>query len=72
MFIGNTVKYASYALEGGKIQNFVQGRMVQIIKDNMKEKKGKLFLLGAPNVDDKGTTGGFGNLKPGIGYGDVL
>ena len=38
----------------------------------MKEKKGKLFLLGAPNVDDKGTTGGFGNLAPGIGYGDVL
>ena len=72
VFIGNTVKYASYALEGGKIQNFVQGRMVQIIKDNMKEKKGKLFLLGAPNVDDKGTTGGFGNLAPGIGYGDVL
>ena len=72
VFIGNTVKYASYALEGGKIQNFIQGRMVRIIKENMKEKKGKLFLLGAPNVDDKGTTGGFGNLKPGIGYGDVL
>ena len=72
VFIGNTVKYASYALEGGKIQNFVQGRMGQIIKENMKEKKGKLFLLGAPNVDDKGTTGGFGSLTPGIGYGDVL
>ena len=38
----------------------------------MKEKKGKLFLLGAPNVDGKGTTGGFGNLAPGIGYSDVL
>ena len=72
VFIGNTVKYASYALEGGKIQNFVQGRMGQIIKENMKEKKGKLFLLGAPNVDDKGTTGGFGSIAPGIGYGDVL
>ena len=72
VFIGNTVKYASYALEGGKIQNFVQGRMGQIIKENMKEKKGKLFLLGAPNVNDQGTTGGFGGVSPGIGYGDVL
>ena len=65
VFIGNTVKYASYALEGGKIQNFVQGRMGQIIKENMKEKKGKLFLLGKE-------TGGFGGITPGIGYGDVL
>tara|TARA_Y100001980_G_C14549664_1_gene331690 strand:- start:2156 stop:2656 length:501 start_codon:yes stop_codon:yes gene_type:complete len=65
VFIGNTVKYASYALEGGKIQNFVQGRMGKIIKENMKEKKGKLFLLGQE-------TGGFGGLSPGIGYGDVL
>ena len=65
VFIGNTVKYAAYALEGGKIQNFVQGRMGQIIKENMKEKKGKLFLLGKE-------TGGFGGVAPGIGYGDVL
>ena len=65
VFIGNTVKYASYALEGGKIQNFIQGRMGQIIKENMKEKKGKLFLLGKE-------TGAFGGVAPGIGYGDVL
>ena len=65
VFIGNTVKYASYALEGGKIQNFIQGRMGQIIKENMKEKRGKLFLLGRE-------TGGFGGLDSGIGYGDVL
>ena len=65
VFIGNTVKYASYALEGGKIQNFIQGRMGQIIKENMKEKKGNLFLLGRE-------TGGFGGLDSGIGYGDVL
>ena len=65
VFIGNTVKYASYALEGGKIQNFIQGRMGQIIKENMKEKRGKLFLLGKE-------TGGFGGLDSGIGYGDVL
>jgi len=72
VYIGNRAKYAKYALEGGKIQYFVQGRLAKIIRDNMKEKKGKLFLLGAPNVDGKGTTGGFGNLAPGIGYSDVL
>ena len=65
VFIGNTAKYASYALEGGKIQNFIQGRMGKIIKDNMKEKKGKLFLLGKE-------TSGFGSSLPGIGYTDVL
>ena len=65
VFIGNTVKYASYALEGGKIQNFIQGRLGQIIKENMKEKKGKLFLFGKE-------TSGFGSSLPGIGYTDVL
>ena len=65
VFIGNTVKYASYALEGGKIQNFVQGRMGQIIKENMKEKKGKLFIFGK-QIE------GFGSSPSGIGYGDVL
>ena len=63
VFIGNRVKYASYALEGGKIQFFIQSRLAKIIRDNMKEKKGKLFLAGA-----KEQTGSF----PGIGYSDVL
>ena len=65
VFIGNTAKYASYALEGGKIQNFIQGRLGQIIKQNMKEKKGKLFLFGKE-------TSGFGSSLPGIGYTDVI
>ena len=72
VYIGNRARYDNYALDGGKIQYFVQGRLAKIIRDNMKEKKGKLFLLGAANVDGKGTTGGFGNLAPGIGYYDVL
>ena len=58
VFIGNKAKYAIYALEGGKIQNFVQGRLGQIIRDNMREKKGKLFLLGAKTTS--------------VGYSDVL
>ncbi len=46
VFIGNRAKHAAYALEGGKIQNFIQGRMAKIIRDNMKEKKtkGRIFL----------------------------
>ena len=63
VFIGNRVKYAAYALEGGKIQNFIQGRMKKIIRDNMKEKKGKLFLA-------KDISGGFGTSKDGVQYGE--
>lgn len=46
VFIGNRAKHAAYALESGKIQNFIQGRMAKIIRDNMKEKptKGRIFL----------------------------
>ena len=63
VFIGNRAKYAAYALEGGKIQNFIQGRMKKIIRDNMKEKKGKLFLA-------KDISGGFGTSKDGVQYGE--
>ena len=46
VFIGNRAKHAAYALEGGKIQNFIQGRMAKIINDTMREKrtKGRIFL----------------------------
>ena len=46
VFIGNRAKHAAYALEGGKIQNFIQGRMAKLIADTMKEKKtkGRIFL----------------------------
>ena len=63
VFIGNTAKYAAYALEGGKIQNFIQGRMKDIINKNMKEKKGKLFLA-------QDISGGFGTSKDGVQYGE--
>jgi len=63
VFIGNTAKYAAYALEGGKIQNFIQGRMKDIINKNMKEKKGKLFLA-------RDISGGFGTSKDGVQYGE--
>ena len=63
VFIGNRAKYAAYALEGGKIQNFIQGIMKDIINKNMKEKKGKLFLA-------KDISGGFGTSKDGVQYGE--
>ena len=63
VFIGNTAKYAAYALEVGKIQNFVQGQMRKIINDNMKEKKGRLFLA-------KDMASGFGTSKDGVQYGE--
>ena len=46
VFIGNRAKHAAYALESGKIQNFIQGRLGKIIRDTMKEKKtkGRIFL----------------------------
>ena len=64
VFIGNRVKYAAYALEGGKIQNFIQGRMKDIINKNMKEKKGKLFV--ASRLME-----GFGSSKEGVGYSEI-
>ena len=63
VFIGNRAKYAAYALEGGKIQNFIQGRMKDIINNNMKEKKGRLFLA-------KDKASGFGTSKDGVQYGE--
>jgi len=46
VFIGNRAKHAAYALEGGRIQDFIQGRMAKIINDTMREKrtKGRIFL----------------------------
>ena len=77
VFIGNRAVYAAYALEGGKIQNFVQGQMRKIINDNMKEKKGKLFLasdrMGAQR-DKQGNLLGiskFGQAEPSTRYTEV-
>ena len=64
VFIGNRAKYAAYALEGGKIQNFIQGRLKDIINKNMKEKKGKLFV--ASRLME-----GFGSSKEGVGYSEI-
>ena len=66
VFIGNKAKYAAYALEGGKIQNFIQGRLAKLIKDTMKEKKtkGKIFLQSRQSP-------GFGRSGPSAGYTEI-
>jgi len=65
VYIGNTVKYAAYALEGGKIQNFIQGRLGKIIRETMTEKKGKLF------VASKQTQGLSSKGTGGVGYSEI-
>ena len=66
VFIGNKAKYAAYALEGGKIQNFIHGRLAKLIKDTMKEKKtkGKIFLQSRQSP-------GFGRSGPSAGYREI-
>ena len=64
VFIGNRAKYAAYALEGGKIQDFIQGKLGQLIKQNMKEKKGKLFIASRKSA-------GFGSSKDGVALSEI-
>jgi len=67
VFIGNRTKYAAYALEGGKIQKFIQGRLAKIIKDTMKEKptKGRIFLQSRQSPSITGRT------NPSAGYTEI-
>jgi len=61
VFIGNRAKYAAYALERGKVQVFIQGELGKLIKETMKEKKGRLFVASR-------RTAGFGSFEGGVGY----
>ena len=63
VFIGNRARYAAYALENPKVATFIQGSLGKLIKQNMKEKKGKLFLA-------QDISGGFGTSKDGVQYGE--
>ena len=60
VYIGNRAEYAVYALEGGKVQLFIQGSLGKMISETMTD-KGKLFVGGS-------TTGGFGSSQGGIKY----
>ena len=37
VFIGNRANYSEYVLESGEIQNFVQGQLGRLIKENMSD-----------------------------------
>ena len=51
VFIGNRVEYSVYALEGGKLQLFIQGSLGRMIKETMTD-KGKLFLGGSTTFNN--------------------
>ena len=64
VFIGNRARYAAYALENPKVATFIQGSLGKLIKQNMKEKKGKLFIASR-------RMGKFGSFKGGPGYSEI-
>ena len=55
VFIGNKAIYSQYVLETGEIQEFVQGQLGRLIKENMSD-KGKLFIGRAVSEKYSGTT----------------
>ena len=55
VFIGNRANYSEYVLESGEIQNFVQGQLGRLIKENMSD-KGKIFIGGKVSDKTSGTT----------------
>ena len=49
VYIGNRVEYAVYALEGGKVQLFIQGSLGKMIKETMTD-KGRIFVGGSTSI----------------------
>tara|TARA_R100001509_G_scaffold47815_1_gene25916 strand:+ start:46 stop:588 length:543 start_codon:yes stop_codon:yes gene_type:complete len=60
VFIGNRAKYSVYALEGGKVQSFIQGSLGKMIQENMSD-KGRIFIGG-------GVSEGFGSSEPSVKF----
>ena len=55
VFIGNKANYSQYVLESGEIQDFVQGQLGRLIRENMSD-KGKIFIGGGVSEKYSGTT----------------
>ena len=55
VFIGNKANYSQYVLESGEIQDFVQGQLGKLIRENMSD-KGKIFIGGGVSEKYSGTT----------------
>ena len=55
VYIGNKAEYSIYALEGGKLQMFIQGSLGKMISQTMTD-KGKLFLRGSTTFNNSPTS----------------
>jgi len=55
VYIGNRAEYSIYALEGGKLQMFIQGSLGKMISQTMTD-KGKLFLGGSTTFNNSPTS----------------
>ena len=55
VYIGNKAEYSIYALEGGKLQMFIQGSLGKMISQTMTD-KGKLFLGGSTSFNNSPTS----------------
>ena len=55
VYIGNKAEYSIYALEGGKLQMFIQGSLGKMISQTMTD-KGKLFLGGSTTFNNSPTS----------------
>ena len=51
VYIGNKAEYSIYALEGGKLQMFIQGSLGKMISQTMTS-KGKIFLGGSTTFNN--------------------
>tara|TARA_A100001201_G_C3973635_1_gene166410 strand:- start:12 stop:524 length:513 start_codon:yes stop_codon:yes gene_type:complete len=59
VYIGNTVEYSVYALEGGKVQQFVQGsEMKKLVEDAFKERTPKISVGSRQGIGTFGTQAG--------------
>ncbi len=66
VYIGNKAEYSIYALEGGKLQMFIQGSLGKLIKQTMTN-KGKLFI-GASTTFNNSPRSTRIQRTPGIKY----
>ncbi len=59
VYIGNTAEYSIYALESGKVQQFVQGpEMKKLVKEAFKERTPKISVGGRQGIGTFGTQAG--------------
>ena len=59
VYIGNTAKYSIYALESGKVQQFVQGpEMAKLVEDAFKERTPKISVGSRQGIGTFGTQAG--------------